>query len=47
VGANKVRFKGKVGKKKLAPGVYRLTLTAVDAAGNKSKRATARFKVVR
>ena len=46
-GANKITFEGKLGKKKLAAGTYRLLLVAKDAAGNKSKTATAGFKVVR
>ena len=46
-GTTKVTFRGKVGRKKLAAGSYRLTLRAVDAAGNKSKSKTASFKVTR
>ena len=46
-GTNKITFKGKIGKKKLAAGNYRLTLKVVDAAGNKSKGATATFTVTR
>ena len=46
-GTVKVIVKGKIGKKKLAVGTYRLTVKATDAAGNKSKRVTARFTVAR
>jgi hypothetical protein len=39
-----VRFKGKVGKKKLKPGSYRVTLTAKNGVG-KSKKVKRRIKV--
>jgi hypothetical protein len=46
-GKNKLAFSGRLGRKALKPGTYRATLTAVDAAGNKSARRTVSFKVVR
>lgn len=45
-GANAVPFSGRVGARKLAAGVYRLTVTARDGAGNTSKAVTATFTVV-
>lgn len=45
VGANSVKFKGKVGKKALKPGKYRVSIVATDAAGNASKAATKSFTV--
>ena len=35
-GVNRYRFGGKIAKKALEPGAYRVTLTATDAAGNRS-----------
>lgn len=46
-GANRVAFSGRVGKRKLKPGRYRLTVTAVDPSGNVSKKATLTFRIVR
>jgi Domain of unknown function (DUF5122) beta-propeller len=46
-GGNRVRFSGRVGRRALRPGRYRATLTAVDAAGKRSKPATVAFRVVR
>ena len=41
-GANRIRFTGRVGRKvKLAPGRYRITTKATDAAGNRSGEANA------
>jgi hypothetical protein len=37
-GKNSVKFGGKIGKRKLARGRYRLLATARDAAGNKTPR---------
>jgi hypothetical protein len=44
-GANRLTFRGRLGKRWLAPGTYRLTLVARDADGDRSKplRATFRF----
>jgi streptogramin lyase len=46
-GLNRRVFRGRIGGKALPPGAYRLVLTATDAAGNGSARATSRFRVVR
>jgi hypothetical protein len=46
-GNNKLAFTGRVGKRKLAPGRYRATITATDAAGNRSKPRTISFKIVK
>jgi hypothetical protein len=44
-GTNNVNFGGKVGKKRLVVGKYRVTLQAVDKAKNASKLARASFTV--
>jgi hypothetical protein len=46
-GKNSVKFSGRIGKKALKRGSYRLTIVATDAAGNKSKAKRLSFKVVR
>lgn len=46
-GAQAVPFSGRIGKKKLAPGSYQVKVVGTDAAGNKSRAATAAFTVVR
>jgi hypothetical protein len=46
-GAQHVRFTGHFGNRRLAPGSYRLTLTAHDLAGNRSVPARTTFRVVR
>jgi hypothetical protein len=46
-GANSKPFSGKLGRKSLAAGRYRLRLSAVDAAGNRSKPRQVKFRVVR
>jgi hypothetical protein len=46
-GANSFKFTGRLGKKKLKPGSYRLAATATDAAGNKSAKKYAKFRVVK
>jgi hypothetical protein len=46
-GANRLRFSGRLTRRaRLAPGHYRVTLTAVDAAGNRSRPVSAVFRVV-
>jgi hypothetical protein len=45
-GPNTVTFSGRIGRKALAAGNYKMTLTAVDGAGNKSKRADLSFVIV-
>lgn len=44
---NSLRFKGRIGSKKLARGKYRLTARAADGAGNRSVKRFAKFSVVR
>src|SRR6185503_8128882 len=39
-GLNRVAYSGRVGTTKLRPGTYRATLTATDAAGNRSRART-------
>jgi hypothetical protein len=46
-GSNTVTFSGRIGKKKLSPGSYRITATATDAARNRSSKHHASFKVVK
>jgi Tol biopolymer transport system component len=46
-GANRVRYTGRIGRKKLRPGPYRATLTATDVAGNRSRARRVSFRVVR
>jgi Tol biopolymer transport system component len=45
-GTNRIAFSGKVGRRKLKPGVYKATLVATDAAGNRSKPRKLTFRVV-
>jgi hypothetical protein len=47
LGANRVAFSGRIGKRKLKPGRYRATVGAVDAAGNRAKAKRVAFRVVR
>ncbi|MCA1707063.1 MAG: cell wall-binding repeat-containing protein, partial [Actinobacteria bacterium] len=46
-GRNSVGFSGRIGSKALSPGGYQATLTATDAAGNRSRPRTITFKIVR
>jgi hypothetical protein len=46
-GVNQLSFNGSIGGRKLSPGAYRLTATAVDAAGNSSTSAPRRFRLLR
>ncbi len=46
-GANRVRFSGRIGRRALKLGRYRLTARARDAAGNNSRRRTTAFRVVK
>ncbi len=46
-GKNKVPFSGRIGKRKLARGSYRLVATATDFAGNVSKSKRKSFKIVK
>ncbi|MEA2387402.1 MAG: Bacterial Ig-like domain, partial [Thermoleophilaceae bacterium] len=46
-GSNRKGFSGRIGAKRLAPGSYRVTLVATDAAGNKSEPQQFAFTLVR
>lgn len=46
-GPNAMGFSGRIGPRALKPGRYRTTLTATDAAGNRSARAGVTFEIVR
>jgi uncharacterized delta-60 repeat protein len=46
-GANRKRFSGRIGRRKLRPARYRATLTATDVAGNASGPKRLSFRVVR
>jgi Tol biopolymer transport system component len=46
-GSNTKAFAGKIGRKKMRPGKYRITLRATDAAGNKSRPKSLRVRVVK
>jgi hypothetical protein len=46
-GANKLRVRGRVGRRRLAPGRYRATFVAKDSGGARSKSVKVTFKVVR
>jgi Tol biopolymer transport system component len=45
-GKGRVALSGRIGRRKMAPGRYRLTLTARDAAGNLSKPVRRGFTIV-
>jgi hypothetical protein len=44
-GANSIRFTGRIGTRALGPGRYRATITASDAAGNRSARSSTAFRI--
>jgi hypothetical protein len=46
-GPTAVPFSGRIGKKALKPGKYRVTVVVADAAGNRSKPKSIGFRVVR
>jgi len=46
-GGRRVKFSGRVGRKRLAPGVYRVVLTPRDTAGNLGKPRKLLFRIVR
>jgi len=46
-GANRVAFSGRIGKRALAPGNWRVVLKAVDGARNVSKTGRIGFRIVR
>jgi DNA-binding beta-propeller fold protein YncE len=45
-GRNRLRFSGRIGRRKLRAGAYRARFVATDAAGNRSRTATVRFRIV-
>jgi hypothetical protein len=45
-GANSVKFSGRIERRALKPGRYRVVISATDVAGNVSKRATLSFRVI-
>jgi len=45
-GRNRIHFSGRLGRKALRSGSYRLVATAVDRAKNRSRPARTRFQVV-
>jgi hypothetical protein len=45
-GKNATRFRPKVGRKKLKPGSYRVTLVARDSAGSVSRAVRLEFRIV-
>jgi hypothetical protein len=47
VGGNSFRFTGRVGGRRLKPGLYRLIALPVDAAGNSGNAVYIRFRIVR
>lgn len=46
-GANKMRFTGRIAKKNLKPGKYRLTVSATPLTGGAAVVAKMSFRVVR
>jgi hypothetical protein len=46
-GLNRTRFTGRIGRRALQPGRYRVVITATDAAGNRSARKTTSFRITR
>jgi hypothetical protein len=46
VGRGQVALSGRIGRRRMAPGHYRLTLTATDGAGNRSKPVRRSFTIL-
>jgi hypothetical protein len=46
-GSNSLRFRGRIGGRKLKPGRYRLNSQATDKSGNKSALKSKSFKIVK
>lgn len=46
-GRRRVKFSGRIGKRALKPGLYRLTITVKDSAGNAGRPRRLFFRVVR
>jgi hypothetical protein len=47
VGGNSLRFRGRVGGRRLRPGLYRLIALPVDAAGNTGNAVFIKFRILR
>lgn len=47
LGANRFRFRGYIGGKRLRPGVYRMVGVPTDAAGNRGRSFRAPFTIAR
>jgi hypothetical protein len=47
VGGNTLRFSGRLGGRRLKPGLYRLIALPVDAAGNTGNAVFIKFRIVR
>jgi hypothetical protein len=45
-GKNTLAFSGRIGRKQLSPGRYRVTITATDAAGNTRRPKRITFQIV-
>jgi len=45
-GTARIGFSGRIGPTRLKPGSYRVTVTAIDGAGNRSKPVATRFTIV-
>lgn len=45
-GANALRLRARIGRRALAPGAYRVTVTVTDAAGHRSAARSVHFRVV-
>jgi hypothetical protein len=46
-GVNRLAFSGRIGRRSLSPGRYRLAVTATDSAGNRSAAKTVSFTIVK
>ena len=46
-GAGRIRLSGRIGRRRLAKGRYRLTLIATDATGNRSRPVRLRFTILK
>ncbi len=46
-GRKRIRFSGRIGRKRLRPGLYRLTLTLRDAAGNTGRPRRLFFRILK
>ena len=47
VSRGSVRFRGRLGRRVLSPGRYRVTLTATDSAGNRGRGRSLMLRLVR